>query len=128
MELSSQLGYPMTLDQVADRVANILGRPGHMALVAVDEEVVGWIHCFVSHLLEYPVTFVEIGGLVVDERVRGKRIGSGLVAAAEEWTREQGLTDLRVRSASHRAQAHEFYVKLGFTLQKTQMRFAKTLC
>ena len=127
-ELSHQLGYPISPDAARASIERILTMDGHTAMVAEMEGViVGWIHFYVSAILELPETFVEIGGLVVDDRFRGKRIGSSLVEAAEQWTRDQGLCDLRVRSASHRAAAHEFYLKLGFTLKKTQMRFEKAL-
>lgn len=126
--LSEQLGYPITLEQAAGSVQRILGMYGHTAMVAViDGQVVGWIHCYVSAILELPETFVEIGGLVVDENHRGQHVGSRLVEAAEEWAKSLGLSDLRVRSASHRAGAHEFYLRLGFALKKTQMRFEKSL-
>lgn len=127
-DLSEQLGYPMSLEDVSTRVRKIVSLPEHKALVAIEDGVVvGWLHCFVSYLIEVPHTFVEIGGLIVDEGARGTGVGHLLVAAAESWTREQGHSDIRVRSASHRAGAHEFYHKLGFTLLKTQMRFVKSL-
>ena len=127
-ELSYQLGYPISADVARASIERILSMDGHTAMVAeLDSAVVGWIHCYVSAILELPETFVEIGGLVVDDANRGKRIGSRLVEAAEQWTKNQGLCDLRVRSASHRAAAHDFYLKLGFDLKKTQLRFEKAL-
>ena len=126
-DLSEQLGYPLAHKQIVARIEKILSLPEHVALVAEEDRVVGWIHCYVSYLIEVPITWVEIGGLVVDESMRGRGVGHELVAAAEAWTRENGYADIMVRSASHRAGAHEFYLKLGFNLEKTQMRFAKAL-
>ena len=125
--LSEQLGYPLAEEILRARIERVTTLPGHLALVAVEDQLVGWIHCFVCDLIEYPTTYVEIGGLVVDENYRGQGIGAQLVAAAEAWTKELGLGDIKVRSASHREGAHRFYTNLGFTLQKTQMRFVKPL-
>src|SRR3954453_5611340 len=94
--LSTQLGYPMSIEIATRRITRILSLPDHHALVAIEDEVVvGWIHCFVSDILEQPETFVEIGGLVVDEEWHGKSVGATLVKAAEQWTRDRGYIDLR---------------------------------
>ena len=127
-ELTGQLGYPMHESIVSDRILNILHRDEHAAFVAEQEgRVLGWIHVYVTHILESPVSSVEIGGLVVDESHRGHGIGKALVKAGEDWTRENGFEDIRVRSASKREEAHAFYERLGYQLVKTQMRFQKKL-
>ena len=127
-KLSGQLGYPMPEPTLSDRIANILDREEHAAFVAEqDGLVVGWIHVYVTHILESPNSYVEIGGLVVDENVRGQGIGKALVRVGEQWSLENGFNDIRVRSASKRAEAHAFYEKLGYRLVKTQMRFEKSL-
>jgi GNAT superfamily N-acetyltransferase len=126
--LSEQLGYPMSVAETAQRLQLIIGFKEHGAFVAEwDGQVVGWIHVYAAHLLESPASYVEIGGLVVDEACRGKGVGRALVQKAEEWTTENGFDDIRVRSASRRAEAHAFYQRLGFDLVKTQMRFRKDL-
>jgi GNAT superfamily N-acetyltransferase len=42
-------------------------------------------------------TFIEIGGLVIDENYRGKGIGKILVSKIKEWCIEQKISSLRVR-------------------------------
>lgn len=127
--LSTQLGYPMSVETIDERISIINAHPEHYAFVAEDEEgnPLGWIHIYIAHLIESPNSYVEIGGLVVDEAARGKGIGKALVQAAEEWTRSNGMNDIRVRSASRRADAHAFYQHLGYEVQKTQLRFVKKL-
>ena len=126
--LTKQLGYPMLELRMYERLQCILNRPEHGAFVAVlDGSVIGWIHGYVAHILEAPVSFVEIGGLVVDESHRGTGIGRALINAAEDWARSGGFDDIRLRSATKRVEAHKFYESLGYQIVKTQLRFEKKL-
>ena len=126
--LATQLGYPSTSEQVARRFDAIQTAADSQVLVAVDdsEAVVGWIHIFGNRLLESEPD-AEIGGLVVDESVRGRGVGSALVAAAEAWARERGYAVVSVRSNVVRREAHEFYQERGYGAVKTQVKFRKTL-
>jgi GNAT superfamily N-acetyltransferase len=126
--LSAQLGYPMPESTVHDRINTVLNQPGHAGFVAEsDGKVVGWIHVYVAHIIEAPYSYTEIGGLVVDENMRGKGVGCELVQAVERWSLANGFDDIRVRSASKRTDAHAFYARLGYKFVKTQMRFEKSL-
>ena len=126
--LNDQLGYPMSTEVVQSRIETILNRQDHAAFVAEKNgEVIGWIHVYVSHILESTNSFVEIGGLVVDEEQRGLGVGKALVKAVEEWTIQSGFDDIRLRSAIKRVEAHKFYESLGYRIVKTQMRFEKKL-
>ena len=126
--LATQLGYPSTSKQVARRFDAIQAAADSQVLVAVDESgaMVGWIHIFGNRLLESEPD-AEIGGLVVDESVRGRGVGSALVLAAESWARERGYSVVSVRSNVVRREAHEFYQERGYGVVKTQVKFRKTL-
>ena len=126
--LASQLGYPSTSEQVGRRFSAIQTTADSQVLVAADESgaVIGWIHIFGNRLLESEPD-AEIGGLVVDESVRGRGVGSALVAAAESWARERGYAVVSVRSNVVRREAHEFYQERGYGVVKTQVKFRKTL-
>jgi GNAT superfamily N-acetyltransferase len=89
--------------------------------VADDPErgVVGWIHVLAADRVE-SAPFAEIGGLVVDEAVRGCGIGAALVDRARVWAADGGLGRLRVRTREDRAAAREFYARLEFAHVKTQ--------
>ena len=45
----------------------------------------------------------------------------------EDWARETGIKEIRLNSGMARKGAHEFYRRMGFTDEKEQMRFLKTL-
>ena len=65
--------------------------------------------------------------MVVDETCRGRGLGALLVAAAEAWAREQRLSALRVRSNVLRERTHSFYKAQGFSIDKSQVVFRKSL-
>lgn len=94
-----------------------------MAWVAVyNENVIGWIHAFQSFCIE-SLPFIEIGGLVVDEIYRGKRVGKTLMKCVKEWCIDQEIYSMRVRTQSKRMDAHEFYKALRFKEIKEQKVF-----
>jgi N-acetylglutamate synthase-like GNAT family acetyltransferase len=126
--LAGQLGYPSTTEQVRRRF-EILAKKSDENAVFVAEangEIVGWVHAHIYNLLvDDPET--EIGGLVVDETVRGQRIGEKLMQAAEAWTLEKGCSSVYIRSNVIRTRAHEFYKRIGYTIIKSQYAFRKNL-
>jgi GNAT superfamily N-acetyltransferase len=126
--LSTQLGYPSTGEQVARRFEAIQAAPDSHVIVAIGPSggVAGWIHVFGNRLLESEPD-AEIGGLVVDESVRGRGLGRALVAAAEAWARDRGYPVVSVRSNVVRTEAHEFYQERGYGIVKTQTKFRKTI-
>lgn len=126
--LCAQLGYPTESQVAAERLNVILANPaGEAILTAVmDERVVGWVHTQrVNFLGSEP--FAEIGGLVVDEAVRGQGVGRALMAAAEEWARTAGLSAVKLRSNTLRGEAHAFYESIGYRRIKSQFTFHKDL-
>jgi GNAT superfamily N-acetyltransferase len=126
--LCGQLGYPSTSEDIERRLAETAGDPAAAVLVAHSgcDGVIGWVHVRALHLITRDAC-AEIGGLVVDEARRGRGIGTRLMAAAEEWSRSQGLGTLRLRSNVIRDEAHAFYRGQGFASSKTSLLFTKTL-
>lgn len=123
--LSGQLGYPSTPDDVRARFAALAAVPGWMVAVAVVEgRVVGSVFVHAVYSLQRDPC-AEIGGLVVDEGHRGRRVGETLVVAAEAWARAQGFAEMIVHSNVIRADAHRFYLRLGYGIVKAQQYFRK---
>jgi N-acetylglutamate synthase-like GNAT family acetyltransferase len=127
-KLAEQLGYPSTGEQVRRRFEILAEKSDENAVFVAeaDGKILGWVHVHLySLLVDDPET--EIGGLVVDESVRGQRIGEKLMQAAEAWTLEKGCSSVYLRSNVVRTRAHEFYKRIGYTLIKSQYAFRKVL-
>jgi GNAT superfamily N-acetyltransferase len=127
-ELSGQLGYAATAEEIRPRIAALASCPASQAVfvACLADEVVGWIDVALTfHLQTRP--FALIGGLVVKDGVRGLRIGKRLLDEAEAWSRAQGVPVVRVTSRSSRAEAHRFYLREGYTDVKTSRVFEKVL-
>ncbi len=127
-DLSGQLGYPVAVDAVAERLAHILARDQEVVLVACDDAdvVVGWTHGAEQHLIEENPR-CEILGLVVDRRCRRQGVGQRLVAALEEWAAARGLHAMSVRSNIVRRESHPFYERAGYERKKTQHVYRKSI-
>ena len=126
-ELSGQLGYPASTDEVSRRFLSIAERGDAIVLVAeADARVVGWIHVAITPVLESDL-YGEIGGLIIDDTYRSRGIGAELLRAGEQWARNAGCAAMRVRSRTTRERAHAFYERSGYARIKTQHAFAKPL-
>ena len=62
-----------------------------------------------------------IDDLCVDEKFRGKGVGKALYQAVKKFARENGCYKLALDVWSRNTSAHEFYLRCGFTPQKTMM-------
>jgi GNAT superfamily N-acetyltransferase len=127
-DLCTQLGYPSTETDIAERLESILGDPDHMLFVAEldGSSVAGFLHGFSGIALETGRR-ADIQGLVVGSAVRGRGVGARLVAETENWARSKGHFALTVRCNVVRTAAHGFYEGLGFECTKTQKHYSKQL-
>ena len=124
--LVTQLGYPTCTGKMQERLGLLLARPDYVTLVAVSgEEVVGLVGAYLSLALEYTGTFGRLTGMVVDEKWRGRGIGTLLMGEIERRLCAIGARMITLNSGSHRTEAHQFYRKLGY--QETGVRFIKAL-
>jgi len=126
-ELSEQLGYPTTVEEVEDRVKYLLNKKDHQIFVAeYNDKIIGFISFERYDILYYP-SGLNITGLVVDKNYRNKGIGKLLLKIAEKYAIENSLIFLRANSGSQRLDAHQFYRKNGFSNEKDQKRFIKNI-
>lgn len=127
-ELSGQLGYPASGDEMSARLARLLPDPDYSIAVVegADGSLLGWIGAEYRILLELGEE-IEIVGLVVRQGTRRAGVGKALLAAAEEWARGRGLDAIRVRSNVARPDSHPFYERMGYALVKTQHCYRKGL-
>jgi GNAT superfamily N-acetyltransferase len=125
--LMTQLGYPSTSQQIAQRFEQIHGQSNQALFVADAEgQVVASVHVAANPYLENDAS-AEILGLVVADGYRSQGVGKALVSAAEAWATKLGCETLRVRSNTIRTRAHAFYDRAGFQRVKTQLCFEKSL-
>lgn len=126
-ELSGQLGYAATSDQIRRRLRRIKPVSQNAILVAMsDHNVIGWLHVSVEPLLEMDMR-AEVNALVVADEARGRGAGAVLLEAAEDWARKHGCKTMSVRSNVLRVRAHQFYQRNGYEHYKTQKAFRKPL-
>jgi GNAT superfamily N-acetyltransferase len=122
-DLSLQLGYQLSVAETREQIEKVIATESHCAFVAVSEErVIGWIHAFVALAIESK-SFVEIGGLVVDEKYRSHGIGKKLIEKIKECAVSKKINTLRVRTNTKRLETHVFYLRNGFTEIKEQKIF-----
>jgi N-acetylglutamate synthase-like GNAT family acetyltransferase len=126
-ELSKQLGYVLSLDHTKAQIIKLIAGKEHGAFAAIAEEkLIGWIHPFITLAIETK-PFVEIAGLVVDEKFRDKGVGKRLVKKICEWSMLKEMDTIRVRCNTKRIQSHLFYQKIGFNELKEQKVFLLNL-
>jgi N-acetylglutamate synthase-like GNAT family acetyltransferase len=124
-DLSDQLGYPVTLEEMEKRLEAMSDYFVHAVFVAeVDGKVVGWVHGFARQTLLVE-DHIELGGLVVDKDHRNQKIGEGLLKAIEAWAEELGVNAVYVASNQIREDAHRFYLDHGYEHFKTSFKFRK---
>lgn len=118
--LIEQWGYSASVAKTEETLKQIQER-GHAAIFVamLNNEVVGWIYV-AEHLVVGGDTFAEIHGMVTDEKFRQQGIGRALIEIARQWTKEQGLKALRVRTNVNRTESNLFYPKVGFSILKQQ--------
>jgi GNAT superfamily N-acetyltransferase len=120
-----ELGYPVEDAEVAARLPLMTGPGRHVLVATLDGRVVGCLTTSLMQVLHRPAPVGRISMMVVEESLRGRRIGEHLVRAAERILREDGCYMVEVTSQLVRTDAHRFYERLGY--EKTSVRLAREL-
>jgi GNAT superfamily N-acetyltransferase len=125
-QLSGELGYPASAEQIAARLRQLTPATRHAVFVAESPGagLSGWVHVSTSHLLESDLR-AEVNGLIVADGQRSAGAGAKLLRAAEEWAQRRGCKRMNVRSNVIRERAHKFYERNGYEHYKTQKAFRK---
>jgi GNAT superfamily N-acetyltransferase len=124
-DLLRQMGYEVSEADTAKRI-KLYGQPAYRLLLAKTEEMaVGFIALHFYDVLHLPATEGRISSFCVDEKVRGKGIGKALLAAAEDYFKENGCYKIVLNSNLKRPETHQFYLNRGY--QFTSKHFAKFL-
>ena len=121
--LSHQLGYSIFQHQTLQNIKGLKQSNDYEVFVAVHEQqVIGWMGVSYHISLE-SLPLCEVHGLVVNEKHRGQGVGKMLIEEAKQWSREKGVSKLRLRCNIKRAGAISFYQKIGFIEAKQQKVF-----
>jgi GNAT superfamily N-acetyltransferase len=125
--ISTEFGYEPSVADLAARLQQLMPQPDHAIFVAEDTgSILGWGHARITRQLETP-SYAELAALVVTQSRRGHGVGAAIVAAVEQWAREQEQATVRVRSNVIRERAHRFYRREGYEELKQQKTFVKPL-
>lgn len=125
--LAEQLGYRNTLDTIIERF-QFLGENECTALFVgeIADRIVAFMQVHETTTLMTGQR-AELNAVVIEESLRGKGYGKQMIYAAEDWAKQRGLPKLRLGSQTSRTDAHEFYKKFGFNIEKTWFVFSKSL-
>ena len=122
--LATQLGYPTDAADIPARFARFSADSNAAAFVAESEgAVVGMATIHLRHTINHESPIAQLTLLVVDEANRTRGIGRALVGAAEHFAHGRGAKRINVTTALHRAGAHAFYERMGYT--HTGRRYGK---
>lgn len=124
--LSSQLGYDYPSNLLKNKLKKILTYKDHKIIVVEDDnnKVVGYVHGQIYELLYFD-RMINILGIVVDKKYRGKGYGKRLMEKIEEWAKENKCNGIRLTSNANRKEAHLFYENMGYKSEKESKYFIK---
>lgn len=105
--------------------ANLRDNNLHYQLALLEGRVVGMIGLHLQFHLHHANWIGEIQELVVMPQARGLRVGSQLLAWAEEKAREAGAEMTELSTSTRRVDAHRFYQREGYA--PSHIRFTKAL-
>ncbi|MCY3035605.1 MULTISPECIES: GNAT family N-acetyltransferase [Aerococcus] len=123
------LGYDADLNLVQSQIKKLSQDHDHHILAVYEEETasraVAFVHAEIYEGL-YSETGLNILGLAVNPDYQGHGIGRELMSFVENYAINHQLHYIRLNSAVHRQEAHQFYQSIGYRHDRTQKRFTKT--
>ena len=123
--LLEELGFPATVDVIAQRLSALAEGCETVLVGTQGAEVLGFVTVHVTPVLHRSSPVGRITALAVAGRVRRQGLGRALVAAAERHLVGAGCGLSEVTSNQKLTEAHAFYQQLGYAM--TSYRFGKSL-
>lgn len=117
LPLLSELGYPVTLEDLNRRFLKFSSNPGYgVAVCETNKEISGFIAWSKSDLFVSDTIRIHIEGLIVSTSHRGTGIGKKLMRFVEDIARQHSPAIIDLTSGLRRAQdgTHEFYKRIGY--------------
>jgi len=121
-ELTLQLGYPSTLEQMTKRMEIILKLETYWTLVAVQgDKVIGYTGFNKNYFWEQDGFFIKIQALVVHQSYRRMGVGKMLMDSVEKFAKQINAKQIVLTSGNReeRETAHKFYPQMGFDPSST---------
>ena len=123
------LGYDADLNLVQSQIKKLSQDHDHHIIAVYEEETssraIAFVHAEIYEGL-YSETGLNILGLAVNPDYQGQGIGKKLMTFIENYAINHQLHYIRLNSAVHRVEAHQFYQSIGYSHDRTQKRFTKT--
>lgn len=114
-DLLTQMGYPGTECFIRDKIVQLKTHPDAELLVATeDDKVLGFISIHFIPQIALLGSFARISYFCVEEKDRGKGIGTHLEAYCERLARERGCDRIELHCDNRRKKAHHFYYRRGY--------------
>lgn len=125
--LLEQLGYKLDNAEIGRRYDAVARSPDHVLTVAEqDGRLIALCHAYLRPALDKPPEVV-VQALVVDTAARGTGVGRLMMADAERWAAERGMSSVSLASHVARSAAHSFYEGIGYQRIATSHLFRKAL-
>ncbi|MEO6918446.1 MAG: GNAT family N-acetyltransferase [Collimonas sp.] len=126
-ELLPHLGYPGDADQIRLRFEALSAWPDNSIFLAeADGRAVGLCQVHGVRLIASD-GYAEVAALVVHAKYQRRGIGKLLLDQADAWAAARGYARLRLRSGTHREDAHLFYEASGFVKSRASFAFERVL-
>jgi ribosomal protein S18 acetylase RimI-like enzyme len=114
-ELAGAVGdSPPRLENVRERLAELLEEPRARVLVAEGDVVVGVVSLWIKPDLAHGDTVVEVPMLVISEDRRREGVGKLMMEEVQRLAAENGATLIELVATTQNNPAREFYRSLGF--------------
>ena len=129
--LAIQMWEDNVLEELAGEFAELIGSSeAAVFLGSVDGQAVGFAQCQLRH--DYvegtetsPVGYLE--GIFIEKEYRRKGFAKQLLAAGEDWAKEQGCTEFASDCELDNTESLKFHLSLGFEEANRVICFTKTL-
>lgn len=127
LPLAEQLGYSCSLPELNERFINLSNdlKTG-LYVGETQDQIIAFMQIQETSTL-MTGRRAELNAIVVDKGFRGKGAGREMMVFAEKWVKAKGLPKLRLGSKTSRTDTHEFYKRIGFTIEKSWYVFGKSV-
>lgn len=114
-DLLEQLGFPTSVELLENNLNKMLSDNNYIVLVYEQEgKAVALMTIHFYYQIAFKGETATIGFFVVDERMRGKRIGKKMEEYCTQLAYDRNCDVVEVYSSEKRKDAHRFYERQGY--------------